>query len=207
MLKIRQIMSLSSSRNIILASQSKQRKLLIQALNIKFEVIPSHIDEQKVQEKDLAKRAQKIARLKAEKVAGEYPDSIIIAGDSYGSLQGERLEKPGTKEQAIKMLELQSGQWIKAITGFCYIDRSQNIFKCEYKITQVKFRKLDDYEIRRYVASNPVTTWSAGFAPTYPSGAALIEATKGSFTGFTYGLPIENLMPLLQQSTQAAASQ
>jgi predicted house-cleaning NTP pyrophosphatase (Maf/HAM1 superfamily) len=46
----------------------------------------------------------------------------------------------------------------------------------------------------------PVTTWSAAFSPAYPYGMTLVARINGSFTGFTHGLPMEILIPLLRRS-------
>lgn len=51
------------SPRIILASGSEQRKNLFSALNIPFEVIRSDIDEQAIQDPDLKRRAELVARL------------------------------------------------------------------------------------------------------------------------------------------------
>ena len=200
-------MNFQQDKRIILASQSQQRKLLMEALGIKFDIIPANIDEQQITEQNLVKRAILIAEKKAKTVAVVHPHSVVIAADTYGRLDGQKLEKPESKQEAVKMLKRQSNQWVEAITGFSYVDSFKNIFHTEHKITKVKFRPLTLFEIKKYVQNNPVTTWSAGFAPTYPAGAALIEQTQGSYTGFTYGLPMESLMPQLKRSFKELFSQ
>ncbi|MBD3250537.1 MAG: hypothetical protein GF381_03150 [Candidatus Pacebacteria bacterium] len=181
---------------IILASQSKQRKLLMQSLNLDFEIQPANLDESQIQTDDQIIRAQLIAQAKAQAVAKQNPNSLVIAADTYGLLEGKPLEKPQDINEAKEMLKAQSGQWIQAVTGFCFVG-FEGEATSGTQVTQVKFRKLLPAEIDHYVNQHPVMTWSAAFAPTYPSGAALIEEIEGSFTGFTYGLPIENLVPFL----------
>lgn len=168
---------------IILASQSPQRKLMMDTLGIKYEVVPSKLDESLVKEKDPRKRVLKLASLKAEDVAGKNPGAIVIAADTFCLLDDEVLEKPQNKAAAVKMLQQMSGRWVVALTG-CAIQNSK-LFE-----TIAKFRKLSDKEIKYYVDSQPVTTWSAGFCPGYPAGAALIEKIDGNLTSFLYGLPI-----------------
>lgn len=189
---------------IILASQSTQRKNLMATLGIPFEVIPADIDEQSVVVgdliKNLAERARVIALKKAQKIAESYPQAIIIAADTYGDLDGQPLEKPNTKSQAKEMLLVQSGKWLKGYTGFAYLDGSRGIQVSEVAVFEHKFRDLTEYEIDFYVENNPVTTWSAAFSPAYDGGAALIETMKGSFTAFTHGLPVERVVELLRES-------
>lgn len=188
------------SRTIILASQSPQRKNIIQAAGIDFQVIPANIDEKAVLASDPYQRASKIAQQKARAVQEKYPNSIVVAADTFILLQDEVLEKPTDLKEAKEMLIKQSGQVLTELTGFCYLDSVEKIEFVKTVAVEVKMRKLAEAEIDRYIATQPVLTWSAAFCPAYDSGASLIESINGSFTGFTHGLPVEELIPLLQQS-------
>lgn len=114
-------------RSIILASQSPQRKMILETLGILFQVVPSQVDEQKIQDQDLKKRAEKIALLKALTVSSTHQQSIVIAADTYGEFNDQAFEKPVDKKEAKQMLTELSGQWFKAYTGFAYIDPLQSI--------------------------------------------------------------------------------
>lgn len=187
-------------RKIVLASQSLQRLKALQALSIEFEVAPANLDEQAVQMSDPAQRAQKIAQLKAENIASQFPSAIIIAGDTYGFFDNCYFEKPTTLTEAKQMLKKLSGQKFTAYTGFAYLDPKQNIDYSTVKIVQVEMRELSDKEIERYVNTEPVLTWSASFSPAYDSGATLIAKLSGSYTAFTYGIPIEDVVNCLRRS-------
>lgn len=186
--------------HIILASQSKQRRVLFNSLGLEFEIIPAEIDEQQVEYLTVSTKAENIARAKAEWVQKKYPQAIVIAADTFVVHAKKALEKPNDLEEASVMLRQQSGQWIDILTGFCYLDKPNQINFSMTAITRAKFRRLTEQEIDWYVRHNPVTTWSAAFSPAYPAGAALIVEISGSFTGFSHGLPIEELIPLLIKS-------
>lgn len=188
------------SPTIILASKSPQRKNLMQSLGIEFEVVPADIDEQAVVAADPIKRAELIAQAKAEAVQQQFPEAIIVAADTYIILNGEILEKPNSLDEAREMLSKQSGRIATEVTGFCYLDPKNKIEKSAVAKAKVEFRELSQAEIENYVTTQPVMTWSAAFCPAYDSGATLIKSISGSFTGFTHGLPLEELIPLLQQS-------
>jgi septum formation protein len=188
------------SRTIILASQSPQRKNLMQSLQIEFEVVPADIDEQAVVAADPKVRAGLVAEAKAKEVQKKYPQGIIIAADTYIVLDGEILEKPVDLEEAREMLQKQSGRSMSEMTGFCYLDPKSGTEVVTTAVAEVEFRELSEAEIEQYVITQPVMTWSAAFCPAYDSGATLIKSISGSFTGFTHGLPLEELIPLLQQS-------
>lgn len=187
-------------RSIILASQSPQRKMIMETLGIPFKIIPSQLNEKQIQEKDLKKRAEKIALLKALTIASTHPESIVIAADTYGEFKGRALEKPVDKKAARQMLSELSGQWFIAYTGFAYLDPLQSIKESTAIEIKALFRNLTAAEIDHYVENNPVTTWSVGFSPAYSAGAALIEKLDGSLTGFSHGLPMELVASCLQKS-------
>lgn len=187
------------SQRIILASGSEQRKNLFAALNIPFEVIRSDIDEQAIQDVDLKRRAELVARAKAEKVA-QAEEGIIIAADTYAVYQNAALEKPRDTQEAADMLRQMSGNTATIYTGFCYMDKAHAIDFSTTSETECTFREITEDEIHAYVKAFPVTTWSAAFSPAHLYGMTLVARINGSFTGFTHGLPMELLVPLLRQS-------
>jgi len=186
------------SKKIILASKSKQRfKLLKASLFLPIEVLPADIDEQAVPFINQYDKAEKIALAKAQKVAKNYPDAIIVAADTFCYLQGRTLEKPKTLAEAREMLRFQSGQELEALTGYAFLDTRSKLQKSGCEKVLVKMRHLSDGEIEKYISTEPVLTWSAAFSPAYDSGMALIESIKGNLTAFSHGLPINLLMDFL----------
>ena len=188
------------SRAVILASKSPQRKNIIKSLGIDFKTVPADINEQLEREQDPHKRAWLIALRKAEAVQEKHSQAIIIAADTYIVLNDQILEKPHDLGEAREMLERQSGQVLTELTGFCYLDPVENIKFTKTVAVEIKFRRLSKTEIDHYITTQPVMTWSAAFCPAYDLGASLVKSIDGSFTGFTHGLPLEELIPLLQQS-------
>jgi septum formation protein len=188
------------NRNIILASQSPQRKNLLSQLRIPFAVVPSKIDEAAITAKSHLERAKQVAFAKAKEVQKQYPNAIIIAGDTY-VVDGEKeFEKPKSKQEAIEMLTHLSGKKVQELTGFAYFDAQQKIEVNTTVVVDFRFRTLSKHEIESYVANEPVLTWSASFCPAYDSGAALVEEVHGSLTSFTHGLPIELVAENLKKS-------
>ncbi len=187
-------------REIILASQSKQRYRILKTLNIEFEVIPAHINEQEVKGINPVHRAANIALAKAQEVAKKYSKAIIIAGDTYGVLNGKIFEKPQNLDEARRMLADLSGQNILAHTGVCYLDQENDILDNQTLTVKAKMRRLSKKEIESYVTTQPVLTWSAAFCPAYDEGMALIENIQGSLTAFSHGLPIEIVTKNLRKS-------
>ncbi|MBP7842472.1 Maf family protein [Candidatus Woesebacteria bacterium] len=187
-------------QKIILASGSKQRKALLDALKIPFEVIPSDIDEKAITAFTQGERARLIALAKAQKVSSEYPEAIVIAGDTFTFFNGKAYEKPSDLEEAKVMLREQSGKQGTCFSGCAYLDPRNKIeFSTTAESTFI-FRELSEAEIEKYVVNNPVLTWSAGFCPAYPEGINMIRAMAGSLSSFSHGLPMEIVVPLLEKS-------
>ena len=174
---------------IILASSSEQRKLLLTAAGWSFRVYPANLDEQAQVTPPHCNRALYLAKCKADEVARVYKQAVVIAADTVVSFGQELLEKPASIQQAHQMLAQLSGQGFEVHTGVVLRYRSET--REQLVITTARMRKLSEHEIDYYVRHNPVTTWSAGFSPAYPAGMALLAKVTGSFTGLTHGLPIE----------------
>lgn len=187
-------------RKVILASGSENRRVVMESLNIPFEVIAPDIDEKSIRDEDLAVRAEKIARAKGEKIFTQYPKAVILAGDSFAENRGQVFEKPSSIEEAKKMLQNQSGGTGKLYVGFCYIDRQKDINFSTTITIDFKIRELTDSEIKKYVDCFPVLTWSGAMSPQNPYSSGMIESINGSFATFIYGFPIDLVIKFLRKS-------
>jgi len=185
---------MQTEKIVILASQSKQRRLLMESLGIPFEIHPADIDEQSIIDKDESRRVVTIARTKACKVASFYPKNAIIAADSVVIYNNRVLEKPTSKEEGREMLRLISGQETIGLTGVVCVWKGK-VWQEACVKSYARLRRLTCSEIDRYVDTQPVTTWAGGFSPAYPAGANLLESLNGSVTGYNYGFPMEVIVP------------
>lgn len=185
---------------IILASSSKQRKILMDTLNIEYLVVPAEIDEKAIAGDDYRSRAINIAAAKGEEVRSKYPDSIVIAADSFCFTNGRIYEKPETLDEAKEVLSIFAKKPVNIVTGFYYFDPRKPEPVKDFKECRFQLRELSESELDKYVNENPVLTWAAGYSPAYTEGMAIIDWVKGSFTGFTHGFPMELVVPLLKKS-------
>lgn len=186
-------------QQIILASGSKQRALILETLGIPFIIIPANIQEKAIRHTDLKKQASAIAQTKAEYVARTHT-GIVIAADTFNTVGHELFEKPRNKKEASFMLRKLSGKESVCYTGYCYIDTENNIKEIGTVTIRVRFRDLSDADIARHIQTHPVVQWAAGFSPAYTDTLYLIASIQGSLTGFSHGLPLERIIPLLKKS-------
>jgi len=122
---------------IILASTSPRRKELMQKLGLEFEIVASDYEEDMSLELEPLELAKMLSLGKAESVAKQFSNHIIIAADTFIALENELLGKPHTKDRAIEMLKKISGRPISVITGVTIIDTASN--KKFPKLSRQKF--------------------------------------------------------------------
>lgn len=200
----------TQSPQIILASQSPQRKIMMDALakqlSFEYQILPADIDELAVQGPTQHERAALVAQAKGNAIVDSLQKNskanqnwAVIAADTYLADHADKaLEKPQTKQEAIQMLQYQSGKTITEYTGVFWFDTITKKAVSQTYSTQVTFLDLSKKEIENYVANEPVLTYSGAFCPAYPSGSILIKRIEGSLTGFTHGFPAEFFRPKLQ---------
>lgn len=186
-------------KKIILASGSKNRQNLLLTLGIPFRVVVSDFQEDEIKEKDVAKRAKKIALGKALKVA-ERHQGFIVACDTYTVCKTKILEKPKSLAEARFQLAKLSGNQATCFTGFCYLDTLKRKRFLQTAVTNLTFRKFYKTEIELYVKKFPVKQWAAAYAPSETYVLSMISRISGSLTGLTHGLPTEFLIPLLEEA-------
>lgn len=186
-------------RLLILASQSKQRQLLLNAVSVQYEIHPAHIDEKLIRHPNIAEQVLLVAKAKAQSVAETKQTAHILAADSTVLCEGKILEKPETIDEAREMLLFMSGSKITAYTGVVMLDASADTQRTAVIEPTGVMRSLSTAEINYYVTNNPVLTWAGGFSPAYPAGANLLATISGSPTGFAFGFPMEIVIEWLRE--------
>ena len=139
--------------NIILASKSPRRKELLRKMNLKFDIINSSFNENKValSNKTPHKYCMKLAEYKCRSVANDHSNSLVIGADTIVYHNKKILNKPKNKNEAQKHLEVLSGSTHIVYTGiFSYIKASNTILSF-YDKTYVTFYKLNTKDINYYI--------------------------------------------------------
>lgn len=178
----------SNSPRIILASASPRRKYLLEQAGLRFEVIPSEFDEDSVAEEDPAARVRVLAEEKADLVAGSYPDHWVIGADTMVVIDGRILGKPGSTEEARRMLLRLSGRVHQVYTGYAILCRGQGLRFSEAVATDVRFKNLNDHEIEWYVHTGEPFDKAGAYA-IQGIGTFLVRSINGSYTNVV-GLPV-----------------
>ena len=184
-------------KKLILASASPRRKELLDQVGIKYEVIPSSVEEH-IDDIDgtPAEKAEKLAYLKAKDVATRLNDCLVLGADTIVVIGNEIIGKPIDLDDAKRMLIKLSGKEHKVITGVALIDTNKNVEVISHETTSVKFRVLTSKMIDSYIATQE-PMGKAGAYAIQGFGALLIEGIHGCYSNVV-GLPLTRLSKMVE---------
>lgn len=128
---------------IVLASSSPYRRDLLDRFLDTYEAVDPEIDETNVDEMSPKKLARHLARKKAEAVAINSRNALVIGADQVAVLDGKVLGKPGTHARAVEQLLAASGKTVKFLTAVCILDPVGRARYEHTDCTVVQFRHFD----------------------------------------------------------------
>ncbi len=182
-------MTTGSRPRLVLASTSPYRRALLGRLGLEFECVSPATNETPLADESPPALAGRLARLKAESVAATRPDAVTIGSDQVALLGEHVLGKPGTVERCIDQLRRSSGRELVFLTAVHVIGAGMATIDRHVDRTVVRFRKLDDDEIARYVSADNPLDCAGGFKAE-SLGISLFERIESDDpTGLT-GLPL-----------------
>ncbi len=175
---------------LILASNSRTRKEVLDKVGLIYDVIPSNIEEHsdKIDPKEYV---MDLSRQKAEAIAKDLKEGVILSADSIIYIDDKKLEKPKTKEQAKIMLQNLSGRVNYAVTGVTIIDLYQNKKVTLNEITEVYFDELTEEEIDWYIENEQYIFERCGYSIAGKS-AIYIPKINGDYYNIL-GMPISRV--------------
>ena len=152
-------------RKIILASASPRRRDLLSKIGLEFEVIPSNYDEKLGNDNFTYEKIENLALNKAKDVEARIDeDALIIAADTVVVLDGKILGKPHTKQEAREMISALSGRIHEVITAIAMVDKTSQKTIVHSNTTKVKFRKISEEEVERYISTDEPYDKAGGYA-------------------------------------------
>ena len=180
----------------ILASQSPRRQQLLRQIGIAdFEIIVPDADETYDPALSPEQIVSSISRKKAEAVRPLAKDALVIAADTMVFLDGLRLGKPKTQEEAREMLTALSGRTHHVCTGVTVCRGPQVLTESE--TPSVTFRPLTGWAIARYVLTGEPMD-KAGSYGVQGLGALFVEHIDGDYFN-VMGLPLCRLGRMLKR--------
>lgn len=193
---------------LYLASRSPRRRELLNQIGIAFDTVvfrdglraDAQTDETPHAGEDPVIYVERIARAKAEhglRIVNErhLPARPVLAADTTLEFQGEIIGKPVDTADAMSILRRLSGQTHQVLTGVAvtYLGRTEYALSA----TEVRFRTIDDHEIRHYVMSGEPMDKAGAYGIQGRAGL-FVEYIAGSYTG-VMGLPVCETGTLLKR--------
>jgi len=173
-------------KSFILASGSPRRKELLDTLGIPFEVFVSDVDESFPTNLGPEQVPGLLSLRKAQAVAIERPDSLILASDTVVVLDGSILNKPKDENEARLMLKSLSGKTHFVYTAFTLLHSEGQ--KTISDRSNVRFKVLSDNEIDHYIQNGKPYDKAGSYGIQEWIGLIAVERIEGSY--FTVmGLP------------------
>jgi len=183
---------------LVLASTSRYRRVLLERLGIPFSVADPGVVEERRPGEAPESMARRLAEAKALSVARGFRDALVIGCDQVAVSNGEVLGKPGTHENAVRQLRALSGGEAVFHTAVCVHNTTDGTSRTRVVPCRVTFRKLDDGAIERYLAREQAYD-CAGSAKSEGLGIALIAKMEGEDPNALVGLPLIALVDLLHE--------
>ena len=178
---------------LILASLSPRRKELLSRLALPFTVIPAEVDESGIRESDPERAVLALSALKAQAVAKDHPQDLVLGADTVVSIDGKILGKPRDRVDAKETLSLLSGRAHQVFSGFTLIKGEKRISRAV--CTKVYFAPLKEEEIEWYLDSGEPFD-KAGSYGIQGLGGLLVEGIEGDYFNVV-GLPVSRLVRIL----------
>ncbi|WP_316173467.1 MULTISPECIES: Maf family protein [unclassified Bradyrhizobium] len=192
-----------SDEPLILASQSRARRMLLENAGLACEALPADIDERAVQaEAGLVapyEIALHLANAKAAAVSANRPNSYVVGADQTLALGERMFNKPAGRQHAMQQL-LALGGRTHALHSAIAVVRNGEVLFSHVAVAWMTMRALTETEIAAYLdAVGETVTSSVGAYQLEGLGVHLFDRIDGDH--FTIlGLP---LLPLLAYFREA----
>jgi len=193
---------------LYLASRSPRRRELLHQIGIDFDTVvfrdgkraDSETDETPLPGEDPVSYVERVARAKSAhglKIVEErrLPVRPVLSADTTLELDGQIIGKPVDMADAAAILRRLSGRTHRVLTGVAINHQARS----EYLLSssEVRFRPIDDEEIRHYVMSGEPMDKAGAYGIQGRAGM-FIEHLSGSYTG-VMGLPVCETGELLKR--------
>ncbi len=180
---------------LILASQSKTRKRLLEKLGVAFTAQPAHVDETPLKSEAPLAYIKRVAIAKAEAIAALNPGCVILAADSPVILGRRIVQTPQTEDEAVEMLNLQSGRRVAIPTVLVVVDSAGKVHH-KTVTSWIKMKKLSKADIAAYMGAGLWKHTAGGLKIELMEN--WIHTTHGSVSGIM-GLPLYETEVLLKR--------
>ena len=185
---------------IVLASASPRRRELLKQIGLKFDIIPSHIDEvlrgSSPAENVMGLAFDKAKDIYDQLIAKGEKNLLVIGADTVVALEQEILGKPKDEADALRMLKFLQGHTHQVYTGVCLItaEGAQTF----YGKTDVTMYPATDEQLKAYIASGEPMDKAGSYA-IQGLGTVFVQGIHGDYNNVV-GLPVAEIWQCMNKN-------
>ena len=191
-----------------LASRSPQRRALLAALGIDYEVVHPDYLEENTGEHLPAEQVERHSRGKAFSILSTVepmPSGKPVLGvDTMVVIHGQAVGKAKDEEEALAFLRQMSGRTHLVYSGLTLLwsgaGPGERVEATSHSVTEVRFCHLTERELESYLATGEWRERAGAYA-IQGCAAAFVEEIRGDYTNVV-GLPVPLLAAMLRERGQ-----
>ena len=188
---------------IILASNSKVRKKILDENGIECKVFPPNVDEELVKESLMKENAspelisKNLAELKANKISLKFNNEIVLGADSVIDINRELVSKPKNREEALKILKKLNGKTHHLISSICISKNGSMIWNYTDKAA-LTMKNMTDQQLKEYLFKiKDEALYSYNVYQIEGEGRSLFSKIEGD-ENTIMGLPVKKIKDYLR---------
>ena len=190
---------------IILASGSKARNDMLQAVGMDFTSVAADIDEQEIidrlvsEARDIPLITEQLAQAKAQNVSAKNPGALVIGSDQTLEFNGEIMSKAKTPEEGKEKLKSLRGMTHRLYSSVCVVDSGNTVF-FHTESARLTMHNFDDDYLDAYIKkdSDALTSCVGGYK-IEGAGAWLFDRVGGDHHTIM-GMPLLPLLAFLRKT-------
>jgi nucleoside triphosphate pyrophosphatase len=181
--------------NLVLASSSPRRALLLSSAGFHFAQVSPEIDEAPLPGESPEQVVIRLARAKA--LAANPPNAISLGADTAVILDGEALGKPTDRDEAVAMILRLAGRTHAVITGWALASGGA-VVEDGLEVTLVSMQPISAAEAEAYADSGEPMDKAGGYA-LQGDGGRFVTGIAGPRSN-VIGLPLTSVVPALERA-------
>ncbi|PIR20402.1 MAG: septum formation protein Maf [Deltaproteobacteria bacterium CG11_big_fil_rev_8_21_14_0_20_47_16] len=181
---------------LVLASTSPRRRQILDEMGVIYTAVNPRFEESSRNDLSSEEEARLFAFEKANSVAAEFPNALIIGSDTLISCEGRKIGKPKDAEDARAMLAFLCNRTHHIYTAASILNTATGVHSEHLETIEVTMRAASADEIAAYVATGEPLDKAGAYA-IQGGGKDFITEVKGDYWA-AVGLPVQWLSDQLQ---------
>jgi len=184
---------------IILGSQSKYRKGVLEELGFEFQTMSADLDEKSIRDDDPSQLVLKLGRAKNDALKDKIgPNDILITSDQVTGYKGEIREKPVDYEEARIFLKDYSNSDLATYTSLVIYNKTNGKQAEAVDVVSVYFNEIPDSDIHAILDKKYILNCGGGFMIEDPILLKHVKKIEGDIKS-VMAMPPKLLEKLLKE--------